>query len=202
MLWFWCSCKQANICMSFFITCQSEKTYTWNWSKKVFSTFFINLFIKTWIKRIIYCQTVPLDHLLMYVAKILCQASVPLLFTWVSLAIFCSEKYQIEIVCSPQRHSQGEITNCCMIFEWWQLLVHIIATYFAQLAALKSVYGKGQQVIAGKLFLSCVLKDSVFSRFQSKKWLEKSMQHLSRNKALTICQDREFELFLCTLSIW
>ena len=41
----------------------------------VFFTFFINVLIKTLIKSIIYCQTVPFNHLLMHVAKIVCQAS-------------------------------------------------------------------------------------------------------------------------------
>ena len=45
--------------------------------------------MKTLIKSIIYCQTVPLDRLLMYVVKMLCQASLPLFLTSISLAIFC-----------------------------------------------------------------------------------------------------------------
>ena len=43
----------------------------------VFFTFFINFFIKTLIKNIIYCQTVPLNRLLMYVVKTVWQASLP-----------------------------------------------------------------------------------------------------------------------------
>ena len=47
----------------------------------VFFTFFINFSMKTSIKSKIYCQTVPLDHLLMYVAEIVCQASLPSFLT-------------------------------------------------------------------------------------------------------------------------
>ena len=44
-------------------------------------TFFISFFMKTLIKTIIYCQTVPLDRLLMYIMNILCQASLPSFLT-------------------------------------------------------------------------------------------------------------------------
>ena len=47
----------------------------------VFFTFFINFFMKILIKSTIYCQTMPLDRLLMYVVKIVCQASLPLFLT-------------------------------------------------------------------------------------------------------------------------
>ena len=40
-----------------------------NWSK-------INVFVETLIKSMNYCQTVALDHLLMYIVKTVCQASV------------------------------------------------------------------------------------------------------------------------------
>ena len=49
---------------------------------------FIN-FIKILIKSIIYSQTVRLDRLLIYIVKILYQASLHWFLTWVSLAIFC-----------------------------------------------------------------------------------------------------------------
>ena len=45
--------------------------------------------MKILIKSIIYCQTVPLDHLLMYIVKMLCQTSLASFLMWVSLAIFC-----------------------------------------------------------------------------------------------------------------
>ena len=41
----------------------------------VFFTFSINFLMKTLIKNIIYCQTVLLNRLLMYVVKIVWQAS-------------------------------------------------------------------------------------------------------------------------------
>ena len=47
----------------------------------VFFTFFINFSMKTLIKSIIYCQNVPLNHLLMYVVEVVCQASLPLFLT-------------------------------------------------------------------------------------------------------------------------
>ena len=50
----------------------------------LFFSFFINLFMKTLIKSIMYCQTVPLDRLLMYIVKILFQASLPSFLTWIS----------------------------------------------------------------------------------------------------------------------
>ena len=65
-----CLCKQANIYMSVMLQHVSLRKSTPEIGVKflVFFTFFINFFMKTSIKSIIYCQTVPLDHLLMYVA--------------------------------------------------------------------------------------------------------------------------------------
>ena len=55
---------------------QSEKnTFETGVKLLVFFIIFINAFMKTLIKSIIYCQTVPLERLLMYVVKIVCQAS-------------------------------------------------------------------------------------------------------------------------------
>ena len=56
----------------------------------------------------------------MYVAKIVCQTTLPSFLTWASLAMFCLEKYQTEILCSAQHHCHwmvGEITQWCMKFE-------------------------------------------------------------------------------------
>ena len=78
------------------ITCQSEKTYIWNWSKI--------LCTKTLIKSIICCQTVPLNRLHIYVMKIVCQASLLSFLTWVSLSIFYLDQCQMKIVCSAQHH--------------------------------------------------------------------------------------------------
>ena len=47
----------------------------------VFFTFFINFFMKRLIKRIIYCRTVLLERLLVYVVKTICQASLLSLVT-------------------------------------------------------------------------------------------------------------------------
>ena len=51
-------------------------------------TFFINFFMKTVIKSIIYCHTMPLNRLLTYIGKSLCQAYLSSFLTWVSLKIF------------------------------------------------------------------------------------------------------------------
>ena len=63
------------------ITCQSEKKYPKNGVKLVFFTFFNNFFVETLIKSIVYCQTVPFDCLLMYILKIVSQASLPSFLT-------------------------------------------------------------------------------------------------------------------------
>ena len=63
------------------ITCQSEKKYPKNGVKLVFFTFFNNFFVETLIKSIGYCQTVPFDCLLLYILKIVGQASLPSFLT-------------------------------------------------------------------------------------------------------------------------
>ena len=62
-------------------TCESEKKYIWNWSKMfgIFHLFHYS-FMKSLIKSIIYCQTVPLNRFYLCVLKIACQASLPLVF--------------------------------------------------------------------------------------------------------------------------
>ena len=47
----------------------------------VFFTFFVNFFMITFIKGIIYCQTVALDRLVMNVVKVVYQASLPSFLT-------------------------------------------------------------------------------------------------------------------------
>ena len=84
--------------------------------------------------------------------------------------------------------------------------LHVKATYYVQHPALKSIYGKGQSVIAGKLFSSQLLQDSVyhrvFSRFQNKRLelLLSVYETLAQKETLTICHDRVFASFLCALS--
>ena len=70
-------------------------------------------------------------------------------------------------------------------------------TNYAQQPALKSVYGKRQSVLSGKLF-SSYWQDNVWtstesSRFQSK-WFELflSYEALAKKEAFTIFQDRVF----------
>ena len=92
--------------------------------------------MKTLIKSIICCQTVPLHRLLMYIVKIVCQASLPSFLTELSLTIFCLDKCQRKMAAVE---------------------LHANATYYAQQhTALESFYGKGQLVIGGKLFSSCL----------------------------------------------
>ena len=104
MLWL-SLCQLVNICMSIFLHFSlRENTPQIGVKFLVFFFFFINFLMKTLIKSIIYCQTAPLDHLLMYFVKIVYRASLVSFLTWVSLEIFCLEKCQIEIVCSAQHH--------------------------------------------------------------------------------------------------
>ena len=83
-----------------------KREYIENWTKKffVFFTFFINFFMKTLIKNIMYCEIVPLNRLLIYFVKTIRQASLLSFLTWVSLAIFYLDQCQMEIVCSAQHH--------------------------------------------------------------------------------------------------
>ena len=62
---------------------------------------FINFFLKTLIKNIIYCQTVHVFGQFTYalICKNVCQASLPL---FLLLAIFCLDLYQMEITCSTK----------------------------------------------------------------------------------------------------
>ena len=59
--------KQANICVTVLFQSTPEIGVR-------FLGFSLFSFMKTLLKSIIYCQTVPLDYLLMYVAKTVCQA--------------------------------------------------------------------------------------------------------------------------------
>ena len=88
-----CLCKPANICISVLLHVSLRKSKPETEVKFfVFFTFFIKFSMKTLIKSIIFCQNVPLNHLLMYVVKVVCQASLPLFLTGISLAMFCLEK--------------------------------------------------------------------------------------------------------------
>ena len=138
MLWL-CLCKHANICISVLLHVSLRKSIPEIGVKFfVFFTFFINFFYKN----------INQEHnllpdcafgLLMYVAKLLCQASLPLFLTWVSLAIFCLEKCQMEIASSASLSLVGEITHWCMNFVWMMAAIelHVNATYYAQHPALK-----------------------------------------------------------------
>ena len=77
-------------------------------------------------------------------------------------------------------------------------------TYYAQHPALKSVYGKSESVIGGKLFSSY---RTVFGLAQGL-WDSKtsdtvncSCEALAQKEGLTICQDRLLPSFSCALSL-
>ena len=103
----------------YFITCQSKKKNTWNWCKILCIHFFNYLFyenINHEHNLLPHCAFGPL----MYVAKLVCQACPPSFLTWVSLAIFCLEKWKMsngEIVSSASLPLVGEITQWCMNFD-------------------------------------------------------------------------------------
>ena len=127
------------------------KKYIWNWRKIIgIFHFFINFFMKTLIKSIIYFQTVPIERLLIYLVNIVYQVSLLSFLTWVSLAIFCLNQWLTEIVYRAQHQLPLVEDN-----SWWVIAaveLYVNATYFVQHPALKSVYRKIQSVIVGKLF--------------------------------------------------
>ena len=86
------------------------------WEKVFLDSWYFSLWL-TFLWKHSLIKTVPLDRcLLMYVVKILYKTSLSSFLTWINLVIFCLDHFQIEIVCSAQRH-------WCMNLERWQLLV-------------------------------------------------------------------------------
>ena len=81
--------------------------------------------------------------------------------------------------------------------------LHVNATYYAQHPALKSVYGKCQSVIVGKLFSSyrTVFELAQGLRDSETSDLSCSCEALVQKEALTICQDSRLPSFLCALSL-
>ena len=71
--------------------------------------------------------------------------------------------------------------------------LHINAIYYAQHPALKSVYGKSQSVIGGKLFSSCRTVFELAHEYSDSKTSDfnncSSNEALVQKEALTICQD-------------
>ena len=146
--------------------------------------------MKTLINSIIYCQTVSLERLLIYVC---CENFMS--------DLSASDQWLMEIVCSAQHQSSlvGDYSLVYMNLEWYQLLSCLNATYYAQHPALKSVYGKSQSAIDGKLISSYrtgfELVHTWSLRFQNK-WLGLLPYEAHVQKeALTICQDRLFASF-------
>ena len=116
--------------------------------------FFINFFMKTLIKSIIYCQTVPLERLLMYIVNILFQVSLPLFLTKVRLAIFCFRS-MINGNCWFSSASLSLVGKKSLVPELRVMGVavelHVNATYCVQHLAMKSVYLWTKPVICGNL---------------------------------------------------
>ena len=94
--------------------------------------FFIYFFMKTLIKSIIYCQTVPLERLLMYVMKIVCQASLLSFLTWLSLEIACSAQHQLSLV-------ENNLTGAYELRLMVVIELYVNATYYTQHPTLKLV---------------------------------------------------------------
>ena len=99
-----CLCKQKNICMNVELHVSLRKRTSKIGVKffAMFFTFFFNAFMKTLIRSIIYCQTVPLNRLIMYVVKTVCQVSLSSFI--VSLEILHLDQCQMEIFYSVQHH--------------------------------------------------------------------------------------------------
>ena len=145
--------------------------------------------MKTLIKSIIYCQAAPLDRLLMYIVKILCQASLPSSLTWLRLETFrfrsmingngCFSSAYLSLVTGRRSYWSKNL-------EWWVALeLHVNATYYVQHLALKSsVYLCKKPVICGKLLTP---KDSVWTSTESSKTsdLNSSFKKLVQKEALT-----------------
>ena len=118
MLWI-CLCKQANICISVLLHVSLRKSTPEILVKFFVFTFFINFFMKTLIKSIIYCQTVPLDHLSAYVCRKTYMPGLSAFGLNLSKSgnILFRKMSNGEIVSSASLSLVGEITHWCMNFD-------------------------------------------------------------------------------------
>ena len=95
--------------------------------------------------------------------KNVCQASLPLFLTWVSLTMFCLKKCEMEFIFSAQHLLLllvGEITHWCMNFEWWQLLSYMQIQHITPNILHWSLWKRPiSPVMSGKLF-SCAIAHS------------------------------------------
>ena len=112
----------------------------------VFFTFLLTFFImKILLKSKIYCHAVSLNHLFMYVGKILCQASLSL---FLSLAIFYLGQCQVAIVCSAQPiiwlfHKLIKLfSSCRTVFELAQEYSHSKTSDFNNCSSNKALVQK------------------------------------------------------------
>ena len=112
-------CKQANICISVLLHVSQRKSTPEILVKFFVFTFFINFFMKTLIKSIIYCQTVPLDHLSAYVCRKTCMPGLSAFGLNLSKSgnILFRKMSNGEIVSSASLSLVGEITHWCMNFD-------------------------------------------------------------------------------------
>ena len=127
-----------------------EKVPSENGVNVVFFIFFINFFVETLIKSIIYCQTVPLDCLLTYILKIVCQASLPSFLTWVNLAIFCLDQSQMIVSYSTQHQFHWYLGDNWLLHKLSVMAavdLRVMQDIYTQHPALKSGYGKSQPVV-------------------------------------------------------
>ena len=125
MLWL-CLCKQANICINILLHVSLRKSTPEIGVKFfVFFNFFINFFMKTLIKSIIYCQSVPLDHLCCKT----CISGFPAFFLNMSKSgniLFrkmSNGNCQLSIIVIGRR--DNSLVQELWLFEWRQLLSYM-----------------------------------------------------------------------------
>ena len=142
----------------------------------------------------------------MYVVKNECQAPLPFFLTWVSLAVFFLDQYQMKLSVQLSTivivRRDNSLVHKLSVMAAVEL--HVNATYYAQHSAHKSLYGKSQSAIAGKLFssymtvfeLAQVLQDSKTSDFNCS-----YKRHLSRKKHWPCVKIGYLHYFLCCITI-
>ena len=119
MLWL-CLYKQANICINVLLDDSLRNTTPGIRVKFFVFTFFINFFMKTLIKSIIYCQTVPLDHLSAYVCCRTCMSGLSAFVLNLSKSdnIFFRKMSNGKVFSWESSSLVGEITHWCMNFDF------------------------------------------------------------------------------------
>ena len=140
----------------YFITCQSEEKYIWNWSKTLGIACLFNLWINVNEEYNLMsdCAFGPFT----YACYKNCMSGFSAFVLNVSKSgnIFFGVKWklsvQLSIIFVISRRD-----NSSLVHELWVTSAveqNVNATYYAQNLALKSFYGKDPSVIAGKLISS------------------------------------------------